>query len=55
VPILGIGGIGPDEAAEVVGSGAYGVAAIRGIWDAPDPGSAVRRYLASVGNRRERQ
>jgi thiamine-phosphate pyrophosphorylase len=55
LPILGIGGIGPEAAASLVATGAYGVAAIRGIWDAPDPGSAVRRYLEGVGNRRERQ
>lgn len=53
LPILGIGGIGPGQAADVVGSGAHGVAALRGIWDAADPGAAVRRYLEGVGNRRE--
>lgn len=53
LPILGIGGIGAHEAAAVVASGAYGVAAIRGIWDAPDPGASVRRYLEGVANRRE--
>jgi thiamine-phosphate diphosphorylase len=54
-PIVGIGGIGPERTADVIASGAYGVAAVRGIWDAPDPPSAVRRYLEGVGNRRERQ
>jgi thiamine-phosphate pyrophosphorylase len=55
LPILGIGGIGAGEAAAVVASGAYGVAAIRGIWDAPDPGASVRRYLEVVANRRGQQ
>lgn len=48
LPILGIGGIGPGRVAEVVGAGAHGVAAIRGIWDARDPVAAVRRYLEGL-------
>jgi thiamine-phosphate pyrophosphorylase len=55
LPVLGIGGVGPGEAAELVGSGAYGVAAIRGIWDASDPGAAVTRYLEGVENGREQK
>lgn len=55
VPVLGIGGVGPSEVAELVAAGAYGVAAIRGIWDAPDPGVAVKKYLEGVGNRREQK
>jgi len=49
LPVVGIGGIGPAEAAEVAGTGAWGVAAIRGVWDAPDPEAAVIRYLEALG------
>ena len=44
-PLVGIGGVTPERAAEVVASGAHGVAAIRGIWDAPSPPYAVQAYL----------
>jgi thiamine-phosphate diphosphorylase len=50
LPILGIGGIGPAETSSVVGAGAWGVAAIRGIWAARDPGTAVSLYLDGLGN-----
>lgn len=50
VPIFGIGGIGPEDASAVTQTGAYGVAAIRGIWDAADPEAAVKRYLLGLGN-----
>ncbi|HEX7242505.1 MAG TPA: thiamine phosphate synthase [Longimicrobiaceae bacterium] len=45
VPLVGIGGITPERVAEVRGAGAAGVAALRGVWDAPDPAEAVARYL----------
>lgn len=45
LPLIGIGGIGPAEASAVLAAGAHGVAAIRGIWRAEDPGRAVKRYL----------
>ncbi|TCJ24170.1 thiamine phosphate synthase [Nocardioides jejuensis] len=47
VPVLGIGGITPDNAARVVAGGAHGVAVIGGIWAMPDPVAAARA-LASV-------
>lgn len=49
VPLIGIGGIGPGEGASVAAAGAYGVAAIRGIWEAEDPAEATRRYLEGLG------
>jgi thiamine-phosphate pyrophosphorylase len=45
VPVIAIGGMTPERAAEVRRAGAAGFAAIRGMWDAPSPGDAVRRYL----------
>ncbi|WP_026340465.1 thiamine phosphate synthase [Thioalkalivibrio sp. ALJT] len=43
LPICGIGGITPDNAAEVVAAGADLVAVIQGISAAPDPEAAARR------------
>ena len=48
LPLVGIGGVTPERVAEVLASGAYGVAAIRGIWDAPSPPDAVRAYLDAL-------
>jgi len=47
IPVVGIGGITPDRAPQVVGTGAAGVAVIGAVMSAPDPGAAVRRLLAS--------
>jgi thiamine-phosphate diphosphorylase len=40
-PIVAIGGITPARAAEVKAAGAWGVAAITALWDAPDPAAAA--------------
>ena len=45
VPVIGIGGIGPANAASVVDAGAVGVAVISAIWDSDEPESAARRLL----------
>jgi len=45
VPIIAIGGITPARAMEVRAAGAYGVAAIRALWYAPDPAAAVLAML----------
>lgn len=44
-PVIAIGGVDPERAAEVHATGAYGVAAIRGIWGASDPAQAVALML----------
>jgi len=49
LPVIGIGGIGPDAAAALVQAGAWGVAVIRGVWAATDPGQAVSLYLEGLG------
>ncbi len=41
VPVVAIGGIDAGRVAEVREAGASGVAAIRAIWDAPDPVAAA--------------
>jgi thiamine-phosphate diphosphorylase len=44
-PVIAIGGITPKRAAEVKAAGAYGVAAIRGLWMATDPAAATLAML----------
>ena len=44
LPLVGIGGITAERAAEVAALGAAGVAVISGLWDAPDPAAAARLY-----------
>jgi thiamine-phosphate pyrophosphorylase len=46
-PVIAIGGIDATRAAEVRHAGAYGVAAIRALWDAPDPAAAALALLAA--------
>jgi thiamine-phosphate pyrophosphorylase len=48
VPVIAIGGVTPDRAAEAREAGAHGVAVIRGVWSAPDPVAAARDYLAAL-------
>ncbi len=48
LPVLAIGGVTPERVGQALGAGAHGVAAVRAIWDAPDPGAAVRAFLLSL-------
>lgn len=41
LPVIAIGGVTPERAREVRDAGAYGVAAIRSLWDAIDPAAAA--------------
>ncbi len=43
LPAVAIGGVKPERVAELKAAGAYGVAAIRALWDADDPAAAARR------------
>jgi thiamine-phosphate pyrophosphorylase len=43
LPVIAIGGITAARVREVRGSGAYGVAAIRALWDDAEPAAAARR------------
>ena len=45
-PVVAIGGITPERAAEVRAAGGYGVAAIRALWLAPDPAAATLAMLS---------
>lgn len=42
VPMLALGGIGPEEACAALRAGASGVAVIRSVFHAPDPSGAAR-------------
>lgn len=47
-PVVAIGGIGPDRVAGLRAAGAWGVAVLRGVWNAPDPARAVVEFLNEV-------
>lgn len=48
LPLYGIGGVTPERVEPLVRAGATGVAAIGALWDAKDPGEAVREFLAAL-------
>jgi thiamine-phosphate pyrophosphorylase len=47
LPLLALGGVTPERAAVAVAAGAAGVACIRAVIAAPDPGAAVFRLLGA--------
>ncbi len=46
IPVVGIGGISPENAGPVLQAGATGLAVISAVMDAPDPEAATRRLAA---------
>jgi thiamine biosynthesis protein ThiS len=44
--VVAIGGLTPANAPSALGAGAWGVAAIRALWDTADPAEAARAFLA---------
>jgi thiamine-phosphate pyrophosphorylase len=44
-PVIAVGGVTPERAPELRAAGAYGVAAIRALWQAADPASATLAML----------
>ncbi|MGH7509622.1 MAG: thiamine phosphate synthase [Gemmatimonadales bacterium] len=44
-PVIAIGGVTAQRAVELKAAGAYGVAAIRALWHAPDPAAATLALL----------
>jgi thiamine-phosphate pyrophosphorylase len=48
LPVYGLGGITPGQTAAVRAAGAFGVACIRAVVGARDPGAAVRAFLAGA-------
>jgi len=47
VPTWALGGVNPEDVGGVMATGAMGVAVLRGVLLAPDPGLATRAYLAA--------
>jgi thiamine-phosphate pyrophosphorylase len=52
VPLVGIGGITPRNAGEVIRAGADGVAVISAVCAAPDPAAATRDFLRAISQNR---
>jgi thiamine-phosphate pyrophosphorylase len=48
LPVIAIGGLTPARAREAKAAGAHGVAAIRALWDAPEPARAAREMLEAL-------
>ena len=48
-PVIAIGGVTPERTADLVRLGVYGVAAIRALWDAPQPEAAAGAFLEALG------
>jgi thiamine-phosphate pyrophosphorylase len=48
VPVVGIGGITPDNAAPVITAGAQGVAMMRSVTEAQNPEAAMRAFVEAV-------
>ncbi len=49
LPVIAIGGVTPERAVAARDAGAWGVAAVRGLWQAPDPAAAALAYLVPWG------
>lgn len=47
LPVIAIGGMTTERVPEVRAAGAYGVAAIRALWDAADPAGAAREMAGA--------
>jgi len=47
IPVVAIGGVRPEHCRVLRAAGAYGLAAIRGIWDAPNAEQAASDYLSA--------
>ncbi len=45
-PVIAIGGVTPDRVLELKAAGAYGIAAIRALWQASDPAAATLAMLS---------
>ncbi len=48
VPVIAVGGVTAERVPQCLDAGAYGVAVIRAVWDAPDAGRAARTILLSL-------
>lgn len=48
VPVIAIGGVTLERAAEALAAGAHGVAVLRGVWSAADPVGAAVDYVKAM-------
>ncbi len=48
LPVIAIGGVTRERVRELAAAGAYGVAAIRALWDAGDPAAAARQLAQEL-------
>jgi len=48
LPVVAIGGVTPERVAQLRRAGVYGLAAIRALWDAPDPAAAARAFVGAL-------
>jgi thiamine-phosphate pyrophosphorylase len=49
LPLLALGGVTPGRARECLAAGAWGVAAISAVWNAPDPVAALNAFAEALG------
>ena len=47
-PVIAIGGIDPTRARDLARIGVHGVAAIRALWDSPEPADTARAFLEAL-------
>jgi thiamine monophosphate synthase len=52
VPLIGIGGITPENVGAVIAAGCDGVAVISAVCAAPDPAAAARRFIEAIDTAR---
>ncbi len=52
IPVFALGGVGPQNAGEVMEAGAFGIALISGVVAAADPRGAAAELLTRIGNTR---
>ena len=48
LPVIAIGGITAERTGGVLSAGAFGVAAIRALWDVADPAAAAQAFLRAL-------
>jgi len=49
VPVFALGGVGPEQAGETLGAGAFGIALISHVMAAKDPGAAAGELVRRIG------
>ncbi|KAB8139020.1 thiazole tautomerase TenI [Gracilibacillus oryzae] len=55
IPVIGVGGIKPDQVKEVLDTGANGVAMISSVWEAAEPIQVAKAYYDRFNHWKEEQ